>query len=245
MIFTFFKPKRLQPFEQFYKKATPEIFIYLFQNELVQTIAFVLSFCKNKKFIRKVLSLMDNAEVSEHIIQYLAICKDIGFDPYTCREIEKWCDKMVEKYCDGEFNLNMRSNVKHILPKALQKENDRLCALGEPLQAMIKPIGQIFNKFQSVMESHSEILRVKEHLKELQDEERRLQDVIHRCRVNLCEIKNLFEREEEGTEDEIEKMFEVIEKMINESCARSNSRQKTFEGFEFPSYLTAKPRGRR
>jgi hypothetical protein len=53
------------PFAKLFKYASPKDFIALFASEIPQAMAFILSFSPNKKYVRKVLRLLDGREAGE------------------------------------------------------------------------------------------------------------------------------------------------------------------------------------
>jgi hypothetical protein len=86
------------------------------QNEAPQTIAFILSFCKSKSYITKVIKLLaekkcvDSEEFILDILTYLKDKKD-SFNPHITHNIEVFCDKTVMKYNSGVELPIFRKNI--------------------------------------------------------------------------------------------------------------------------------------
>jgi flagellar motor switch protein FliG len=111
------------PFADFFKGCNPKVFFLLFKKEQPQTIAFILSFCKKKSYIKKVINIfLDenyNQNFIEVIIKYLKRCKS-DFDSWITRDIEKHCLKRLLNYKSGVDGEYFRKNIKI---KVKTKEN--------------------------------------------------------------------------------------------------------------------------
>jgi len=75
------------PFYRLYSCVSPEDFAVLFEDEFAQTIAFILSFCPKKRFVKKVISLLekkeknaDALEITSTIREYLSRCHNNSYD---------------------------------------------------------------------------------------------------------------------------------------------------------------------
>ena len=240
-----FKRKNfLIPFEQFFKKVTPEIFVSSFQNEMVQTTAFVLSFCKSKKFIQKVLEIINNEEVTEHITLYLSTCKESDFDPNVARSIELYCEKILSYYDEGKMPSVFRNNMSNLLPKNLQKETKALNKVQDAISPMAATINKIFTKFQSVIEKKKELVDLIKSVDELNQEERRLLDFVRRCKTNIHNLKS-----EMGTTDNpaliekgIDDLFEMLQEEINRQQSTERSVKYQVPRFDFHNLVKPKKR---
>jgi flagellar motor switch protein FliG len=102
------------PFKSFYSNCTPEIFFLLLKNELPQTIAFILSFCRKKTFIKKVLLILQKdsfyKDYLHEVVGYLENCNK-PFDQFFTRTIEKYCEKSLDNYLDGSNSEFFRKNI--------------------------------------------------------------------------------------------------------------------------------------
>ncbi|MCL2128749.1 MAG: hypothetical protein FWH35_00150 [Treponema sp.] len=94
------------PFCDLFNTTSPKEFVYLFRNEYPQTIAFILSFCQKKYFIKKVIQLLDKSEqdklnqdnkISFVIKEYLLQCNKEKFARNFLSEIEAETSSMVSK----------------------------------------------------------------------------------------------------------------------------------------------------
>ena len=76
------------PFSRLYKNVSPEDFILLFKDEIPQTMAFILSFCPRRSFIKKVIRLLEKNEKNDStfeiklrtIHEYLSRCNRNSYD---------------------------------------------------------------------------------------------------------------------------------------------------------------------
>jgi flagellar motor switch protein FliG len=121
----FWKSLIIYPFDYFFKKCDPKLFVFMLKNEYPQTIAFILSFCKSKVYIKKVLGLLNQEnfpkESLDLIINYLKNCKS-DFDAWITREIEKYCEKKLKNFKNGSEREFFRKNIKISLKKETLKE---------------------------------------------------------------------------------------------------------------------------
>jgi len=49
-------------FSQVFRHLSPRDFVFLFRNEYIQTVAFILSFCPKRSYIKRVLKMYNNDE---------------------------------------------------------------------------------------------------------------------------------------------------------------------------------------
>lgn len=106
------------PFYDFFKMITPEIFVYLFKYELEQTTALVLSFCRSRRFVKKVLKLLNNQETAEYIADYLSNCEDKYIDPEVVGDINRCCRNLLENYTETKSQL-YRTNMTNVLKRKM------------------------------------------------------------------------------------------------------------------------------
>jgi Txe/YoeB family toxin of Txe-Axe toxin-antitoxin module len=142
-----FRPKYLKPFTKFFNHIRPEDFAYLFQGELISTVSFILSFCHKKSFIKKVLREWNNDEISNSVSKYLATCTEIHFDADLTRQIEIYCDKLIELYKDTDAVKGFRKNITGIIPNHPYKEQKYVDTLKQDLESITKIIKNIDNHF--------------------------------------------------------------------------------------------------
>jgi peptidoglycan hydrolase CwlO-like protein len=152
-----FAQKVIRPFKKFYDHIRPEDFAYLFQGESVSTVAFILSFCRKKTFIKKVLREWNSDEITESISKYLSTCTEIYFDADLTRQIEIYCDKLIELYKDSDAVKGFRKNIPGIAP--IRKEQRYFDNIKEDFKDMT-------NKIKSI-DSH-----IVEYLKSLEKREK-------------------------------------------------------------------------
>lgn len=116
------------PFEHFYKRCTPEVFVLLLKKEQPQTIAFILSFCKKTTFVYEVLKLLSDILEKEDlsiVVNYLKNCEN-QFDPHFTRIIENYCDKNIKNYYSGIDTTIFRKNFNFKIKNASEKLSDAL-----------------------------------------------------------------------------------------------------------------------
>jgi flagellar motor switch protein FliG len=83
------------PFSYIFKKASPQILYKLIKYERNQTIAFILSFSRNKKFIDCFLDILiknKKEDTRNYIIEYLNNCP-----AYYAKENEIEIERVLEK----------------------------------------------------------------------------------------------------------------------------------------------------
>ena len=89
------------PFSFLFKMSlSPEALYYLISSERNQTIAFILSFCKKKKYINGFFNLLDKNEMKSlklYIIEYLNNCPAIISHPTDYAEIAREIERVLEK----------------------------------------------------------------------------------------------------------------------------------------------------
>jgi hypothetical protein len=104
------------PFANLYRQITPEDFIRLFGGETPQIFAFVLSFCPEKPFIKKVIKLYYKAGLDItgkgvqdiegrpvwKIREYLNKCSEEAFDFNFTRMAEIQAGKMLQRLKSNE-----------------------------------------------------------------------------------------------------------------------------------------------
>jgi flagellar motor switch protein FliG len=63
--------KNNQPFALLFQYLTPKEFLFSFQAEYIQTMAFILSFAPTKKYAKQVIDLVNDENAREFISSYL------------------------------------------------------------------------------------------------------------------------------------------------------------------------------
>jgi hypothetical protein len=141
--FPFSQPKIIKPFKRFFKRISPKDFVYLFQGETTYAVSFILSFCPSKSFIRKVIKEFNNNEIAIMISDYLKDCGQIHFDASFTRTVEKYADKLIEKYKSGTYEGNFRKSISNILPKHIVAEKKYVEELKKETAQIVEAIHNI------------------------------------------------------------------------------------------------------
>jgi hypothetical protein len=101
------------PFDKLFQAVSPEEFVTLFNYELTQTKAFILSFSPRKSYVQKVLRLLDAQESSEPKVMnrssfairaYLNRCQDDRININFVQAVEKEVKSMIGEY-ENFYNL--------------------------------------------------------------------------------------------------------------------------------------------
>ena len=100
------------PFHKLYSCVSPEGFILLFKGEIPQTMAFILSFCPRKCFVRKVIRLFEKKEkddsslkkTSHTIREYLSRCERKFHDNDLVSIVEEQISIMTDGYKSKGIN---------------------------------------------------------------------------------------------------------------------------------------------
>jgi flagellar motor switch protein FliG len=95
-----FSKTNIFPFCHVFKKTSPQILYNLINSERNQTIAFILSFSKNKNFIDRFLDILVGNEreaTKNYIIEYLNNCfANSDYAEEYGRDIERVLEKKIE-----------------------------------------------------------------------------------------------------------------------------------------------------
>jgi hypothetical protein len=123
------------PFAALFKYVSPKDFISLFNLEIPQTAAFLLSFSPSKRYVKKVLCLLDHKEralypdddtrvlekrTSFIIREYLQRCRDESCDRVFIQKIEQEVNRMISGYEDLSDFRKMRKRLFFKHPKLLR-----------------------------------------------------------------------------------------------------------------------------
>jgi hypothetical protein len=101
------KKKQILPFDKLFRVVSPKEFINLFNSELPQTKAFLLSFSPRKEYINKVIHLLDVQESNEQDItnrssfrirEYLNRCQEDTINLSFIQAVEKEIESMITGY---------------------------------------------------------------------------------------------------------------------------------------------------
>jgi flagellar motor switch protein FliG len=101
------KKKQSVPFSKLFQAVSPKEFVTLFDFELPQTKAFILSFSPRKSYVRKVMRLLDAQEPNEMdstnkfsfiIREYLNRCQENTFNINFVHAVEKEVESMIAGY---------------------------------------------------------------------------------------------------------------------------------------------------
>jgi hypothetical protein len=123
------RKKKSVPFYKLFQVVSPKEFVTIFNSELAQTKAFILSFSPRKNYVQKVLCLLDDQESNEKdlmkrssflIREYLNRCQEDTFNINFVQDVEKEVESMIAGYenCHDPISLRKRILFKH--PKEIQ-----------------------------------------------------------------------------------------------------------------------------
>jgi hypothetical protein len=125
----FDKRKRYIPFTRLFQVMAPKDFIAIFNSELAQTMAFILSFSPSKKYVQKVMRLLDAQEAykanptqrSSFVIrEYLNQCQEDTFNINFVQEVEKEVESMIAGYENFHDLHSLRKRLLFKHPKEVQ-----------------------------------------------------------------------------------------------------------------------------
>jgi len=128
------------PFQKLFHFTTPKDFITLFNLELPQTKAFILSFSPSKGYVRRVLHLLDERESHEAdlckrsstiIRDYLQRCLEDTFDLTFVKAIEDEVNAIIAGYEDLSNLRGIRKRLFFRQPKELIDERKKVDRLAE------------------------------------------------------------------------------------------------------------------
>jgi hypothetical protein len=118
-MFKYNNKKQTNPFAKLFQVVTPKDFVTIFNSDLAQTKAFILSFSPRKNYVKKVIQLLDAQESDENdltrrssfiIREYLNQCQEDTFDLAFVQAVEKEIETMIAGY-ENTYNLrNLRKN---------------------------------------------------------------------------------------------------------------------------------------
>jgi hypothetical protein len=117
------------PFAKLFQVVTPENFVTLFNSELAQTKAFILSFSPQKSYVQKVIRILDNQESYEDnlmykssfiIREYLNQCQGSAFNINFVQAVEKEVESMIAGYEDFHSLRNLRKKLVFKHPQKVQ-----------------------------------------------------------------------------------------------------------------------------
>jgi GTPase involved in cell partitioning and DNA repair len=128
-MFKFNKKKQFIPFEKLFQVVTPKDFVTIFDSELAQTLAFILSFSPKKSYVKKVIYLLDTLESHENnlmrrssfiIREYLNQCQEDPFSLTFVQAVEKEVEDMISGYENFNDLRNLRKRLYFKHPKEIQ-----------------------------------------------------------------------------------------------------------------------------
>jgi flagellar motor switch protein FliG len=120
------KKKQSAPFARLFQAVSPKEFAVLFDSELPQTKAFILSFSPRKSYVRKVTRLLDAQESSEAgimnkpsfvIREYLNRCREDAISLSFVRALEKEVESMIAGYENIHDLCSLRKKFRFKQPK--------------------------------------------------------------------------------------------------------------------------------
>jgi hypothetical protein len=128
-MFGFDKKKQSVLFAKLFQAVSPEEFVTIFNSELAQTKAFMLSFSPRKSYVQKVLHLLDDQESNENdlmnrssfvIRAYLNRCKETNFNINFVQAVEKEVKSIIAGYENFHDLCSMRKKLLFKHPKEVQ-----------------------------------------------------------------------------------------------------------------------------
>jgi AraC-like DNA-binding protein len=123
--------KSERPFQKLFRFTTPKDFITLFNTELPQTKAFILSFSPSKRYVRRVLHLLDQQEIREDdlykrsstlIRDYLQRCFEDTFELTFVKALEDEVNVMIAGYEDLSDLRSIRKRLFFRQPRQVPVE---------------------------------------------------------------------------------------------------------------------------
>jgi hypothetical protein len=115
------------PFRKLFHVTSPRDFVALFDSELPQTKAFILSFSPFKGYVEQVLRLLDEMESGERdpgkrssaiIRNYLQRCLDDIFDTAFVKAVEDEVNSIIAGY---ENMSTLRGRRKRLFSRLVEK----------------------------------------------------------------------------------------------------------------------------
>jgi hypothetical protein len=128
-MFGFDKEKKAVPFHKLFQVVSPKEFVTVFNSELAQTKAFILSFAPRKNYVQKILGLLDDQESNEKdlrkrssfiIREYLNRCQEDTFNISFVQAIEKEVESMIAEYENFHDLRSLRKRLLFKHPKEIQ-----------------------------------------------------------------------------------------------------------------------------
>jgi hypothetical protein len=123
------KKKESVPFYKLFRVVSPKEFVTIFNFELAQTKAFILSFSPRKSYVKKVLYLLDIQESDEKdlikrssfvIREYLNRCQEDTFNINFVQAVEKEVKSMIAGYENFHDLRSLRKRLLFKHPKEIQ-----------------------------------------------------------------------------------------------------------------------------
>jgi hypothetical protein len=128
-MFKFDNKKQSIPFDKLFQLVSPEEFVTVFNSELAQTKAFILSFSPRRKYVQKVLRLLDTQESNENnlmnrssfvICEYLNRCQESDFNINFVQTVDKEIGNMIAGYENSHGLRSLRKKFIFKHPKEVQ-----------------------------------------------------------------------------------------------------------------------------
>jgi hypothetical protein len=85
------------PFQDIFKKLSPKDFVRLFRNEANQTKAFLLSFARKQNYIKKVLDLYRQNELSALVSYYFKHIEDKNQNTAFIQYMETYIKNIINE----------------------------------------------------------------------------------------------------------------------------------------------------
>jgi hypothetical protein len=125
----FKKIRQSSPFARLFQVVSPKEFITIFNSELAQTKAFILSFSPRKGYVKKVLHLLNSQESDRDVLmdrssfiirEYLNRCSEDTFNINFVQGVEKEVESMITGYENFHDLRSLRKKLIFKHPKEVQ-----------------------------------------------------------------------------------------------------------------------------
>jgi flagellar motor switch protein FliG len=99
------------PFARLFKSLSPKGFASVFGGEAEQTIAFLLSFSRNKGYVKKVLKILNDEDITNTVSGYLRNVSEKDVDPEFINKIEDFIESSMYRWKHLTFSRRLRKNI--------------------------------------------------------------------------------------------------------------------------------------
>jgi hypothetical protein len=103
--------RRKYPFSYIFKYLSPKDFAAAFGGEADQTLAFILSFSRDKNYVKKVLKIIGSEDTAGVVSRYLRNVSGEGADPEFVSGIERHLVASTRRWRDLSSQKRLRKNI--------------------------------------------------------------------------------------------------------------------------------------